>query len=533
MHLPKVHPSTASFNSLLRQYPLALVMLFFTICFAPTLFAGRDLWVQDEMRYGEVVREMLAYHHWLVPHLNLHPYPDKPPVYFWLVSVISMLTGDVVISFKMVTFLSTALTVFLLFRLSSRLLGQRAAVHSCIIFCTCLLSMIVGNIVRMDMLLTASVIFSLSQWVILQQHADARSLRLFWLGCVSGVAIKGPIALLFTLLPALVLQIYQTGWRGLQQLRIVSGMLGLIGILVLWIVLVSLSGHADYLHTVWQQQLVGRTVKAWSHPEPFYFYWVLLPVLLLPWTGLVASGAYGIFKEKQPALNCLLFFTMIPMLALSMVSGKLFIYLQPLIPVFSMIAAYGYWRDRTVSLWLNLPLMLLYILGFGACFWLFSQDLNALQLRGLTYVTAGFAAIIVWYGCKCWLDKHMRLQSVAMSLTVFAWFSCVGIPQVLNPWFSGRVVAQSLATLKAPSAAIATVNITRGTLNFYLEKTVDEVAPEELTAWLQAHSDGIVIIKTKDLRMTLPALDLVEHCKRHEQFKVELKQYDVFTACQI
>lgn len=532
MHLPKLHPLTVYFNQLLRQHPLTSVMLFFAICFAPTLFAGRDLWVQDEMRYGEVVREMLVYHQWLVPHLNLHPYPDKPPVYFWIVSALSLVSGNIVLSFKIVTFLSTGLAVFLLFQFSSRVLGQRAAVQSCIIFCTCLLTMIVGNIIRMDMLLTASVIFSLSQLMAFQTELNSRRLRLFWIGCLSGIAIKGPIALLFTLLPALGLQFFREGWHGLKQLQIVRGLLSLCALILLWIALVTVSGHADYLNTVWQKQLVGRTVNAWSHPEPYYFYWVLLPVLLLPWTGLVASGVYAMIKEKQTHLHSLLFFVAIPLIALSMVSGKLFIYLQPLIPTLSMIAAYAYTRKLASSVWLNMPLLTLFVLVGGLCLWLNLHE-EAAQLRGLAWVAAGLAGVTAWYGVKCLLEKNIGLSSVVMSLIVFAWLASVGLPKVLNPWFSGRAVTQSLVTLQAPSAAIATVNVTRGTLNFYLQKTVDEISPADLIPWLQAHAEGSVIIKSKDLPKTFPVLDLTARCHQHQQFKVELKQYDVFAACKI
>src|SRR6266849_231964 len=37
------------------------------------------LWEPDEARYAEIAREMLATHHFTIPHLNFVPYLEKPP----------------------------------------------------------------------------------------------------------------------------------------------------------------------------------------------------------------------------------------------------------------------------------------------------------------------------------------------------------------------------------------------------------------------------------------------------------------------
>ena len=67
-----------------KHYILLLAGLLVGV-YVINLFIPRDLWVQDEARYGEVVREMLqsgSWKGWLVPHLNGYAYPDKPPLYF-------------------------------------------------------------------------------------------------------------------------------------------------------------------------------------------------------------------------------------------------------------------------------------------------------------------------------------------------------------------------------------------------------------------------------------------------------------------
>src|SRR5262245_30224017 len=58
-------------------------------------FAPRDLWAPDEPRYGQVAREMLEQGRWLVPHANGVPYAEKPPLFFWLVALVSWPFGAV------------------------------------------------------------------------------------------------------------------------------------------------------------------------------------------------------------------------------------------------------------------------------------------------------------------------------------------------------------------------------------------------------------------------------------------------------
>ena len=77
----------------------------------------RDLWAPDEPRYAQVSKEMRDTGNFIVPHLNSVPYPDKPPLLFWLINLFSIPFGKI-----------TAL--------SSRLPSAFAGIGSCLaLFC--------------------------------------------------------------------------------------------------------------------------------------------------------------------------------------------------------------------------------------------------------------------------------------------------------------------------------------------------------------------------------------------------------------
>ncbi|MBI5309154.1 MAG: glycosyltransferase family 39 protein, partial [Planctomycetes bacterium] len=56
---------------------------------------NRDLWAPDEPRYAQVSKEMRDSGNFIVPHLNSEPYPDKPPLLFWLINASSLLPDKI------------------------------------------------------------------------------------------------------------------------------------------------------------------------------------------------------------------------------------------------------------------------------------------------------------------------------------------------------------------------------------------------------------------------------------------------------
>ena len=65
------------------------IVWFFVIAFM-VLFAGyglRDPWPADEPRFVLVAKQMVESGQWLFPHRGIELYPDKPPMYFWLLAL--------------------------------------------------------------------------------------------------------------------------------------------------------------------------------------------------------------------------------------------------------------------------------------------------------------------------------------------------------------------------------------------------------------------------------------------------------------
>ncbi|HEX3548911.1 MAG TPA: hypothetical protein VHT53_00940, partial [Candidatus Elarobacter sp.] len=78
-------PSVPARAALLGAFFAALITL-------PGLGAG-TLWDNSETTYGEVAREILLTHDWVVMHLNGFTWYVQPPLYFWIAAVFAHVFG--------------------------------------------------------------------------------------------------------------------------------------------------------------------------------------------------------------------------------------------------------------------------------------------------------------------------------------------------------------------------------------------------------------------------------------------------------
>src|ERR1700704_2843906 len=82
----------------------------------------RDLFVGDETKYGQVVREMRATGAFFLPTLNGTPFTHKPPLHFWAVDLLTYVLGVYSTwAFVLPSLLSFVLLLFLVARFGGRL----------------------------------------------------------------------------------------------------------------------------------------------------------------------------------------------------------------------------------------------------------------------------------------------------------------------------------------------------------------------------------------------------------------------------
>lgn len=339
----------------LARLPLTTLAIF-TALQTVFLFNARSLWYSDEVRYAAAYRNMAQAGHWLVLQLNGQPYPDKPPVYFWLIALMDKLfpgVGDA--HFFIAAAVSGLLFVWAGYALSRACgLGKRSGLGTGLILLSTLFVVAVLHYSRMDLLFSACIVAS---WACLARDGRSPKPTPWPIAALAlaGLAtlIKGPLGLIFPALAAAGFWL----WRG-QPKRLVTRAMGLGAAAALSLILVWLIGAWAYegetfLRVVFVQQIFERATNTFHHKEGPFYYFLTLPAAFLPWTLALGGLSWRRCRTLPPALTrsrhapaavgrTFLWIAWVSaFVLLSLLSGKVFIYILPLLAPLAAITAAG------------------------------------------------------------------------------------------------------------------------------------------------------------------------------------------------
>ncbi|MBI9112489.1 glycosyltransferase family 39 protein [Maridesulfovibrio ferrireducens] len=247
----------------------------------------RSLWFSDEVRYAEVYHQMKDAGHWLVMYLNGVPYPDKPPVYFWFLSLIDAVTPADGIS---VFFLGSAVSagIFLLSTVAlARTLGcgRKTTLATGLVLLTNIFFIGIAHYSRMDLLFSSFII-----WANIclfkgfhSKHAPKWIISAFVLMGIATLT-KGPLGIVFPVLTAVCYLIWKKKLSLFRSKAVLKGFAILAVILLAWIIGAILVDGTSFIHNIFYKQIYERAVSSFHHEEPFQYYLIAFPLAWLPWS---------------------------------------------------------------------------------------------------------------------------------------------------------------------------------------------------------------------------------------------------------
>jgi len=316
----------------------------------------RDLFVGDETKYGQVVREMRATGAFFLPTLNGTPFTHKPPIHFWMIDLLTFPLG--VYSTWAFVLPSLIAFVFLLW-LMWKIGGPLAA----FICGSSLMIWASAQSARMDVSFTAFIVLALWQ---LERFFDRDDFRaLFWSAIAIGIAvlIKGPMA------PVIAIVLFILEW--MRRKRIPDGnyapaILAMIAIPLLWLVPAMRLGGSAYTHDIIVKQTVGRAVASWVHNAPPWFYVIHLPASLFPWFFLAVAAVIALWRTHRFLINWILA-VLVPY---SLMSSKLDVYMMAMIPPIALLIAQYVTSERgRPARWLNaISIAIMAVIGIAGLF---------------------------------------------------------------------------------------------------------------------------------------------------------------------
>lgn len=311
----------------------------------------RHLWEPDEPRYCQSAREMIESGEWVLPHLNGELYGHKPPVFMWLVAAGRLAGLGWTAAGVMPSFLPF-LALLLLMPVMARDLGfsRPAGELAAAFLAASVLAAFMALAARMDTLL--AVLFTVSLWLtarlVWPQGSTRRGSHVaLWLVLAVATLTKGPVTLaLFALTIALTWAVARPR-PNLAPLFAGPGPLAGAAVILAWLVPAALSGGPDYLREILIRQSAGRMIDSFAHKEPFYFHILTYPATGLPFAALTLFVILSALRGRRSNPRLLLAAAVIAVLGFfSALSGKLVVYLLPLFPAASFLAADAVVRDR-------------------------------------------------------------------------------------------------------------------------------------------------------------------------------------------
>lgn len=255
---------------------------------------GAPLFDVDEGAFSEATREMFERGDFLFTYLNGAPRFDKPIFIYWLQAIGYLIFGPTEWAFRLPSALAAITWSYATYFFARKRFGEDTALLALAVASTALGPFAIGRAATADGLLNCLLALTLFDvWRHLEDGRRGPLLRAFvWMGL--GALTKGPVALV---VPGAVSLLYCAS-RG-EWVRWLKMVFNPIGLMILVVIVAPWYAYA--LHRHGQDFIDGfimrHNVQRFSgslegHGGSAFYYLLAVPLLLLPWSGLLV-GALG------------------------------------------------------------------------------------------------------------------------------------------------------------------------------------------------------------------------------------------------
>ncbi len=487
-----------------------------------------DLWNPDEPRYGEIAREMLNRGDWILMHLNGARYGDKPPLFFWLIGLSSYLwNGFSSFAVRFPSAFFATLTVLLTFLVGKRLYGSQTGFLSGLILATSVEFAYLATRANIDATLvffTTAALFCFLEWHQGRKRGGEKRRGLmdlkiygFYISMALATLAKGPVGFILPLMVSLIFLAVRKDWKEMRRMKLPTGMLLFLAIVLSWYVPAVSLGGRDYLQETLFKHTVDAYAKGWTHVRPMYYYLVNFPADFLPWFLFFPAAlvcGYRSFRkgiEKREEFLFLFIWFAAIFLFFSLSKGKRAIYILPLYPAASVMVG-RVWEDFVFTpmeglrhQWISFPIVglagVLVIAGVGLP-WVLSAKFPS-------YVSYGppAAFFFVAVGIALFLLHRLKYQGAVFFLIVFIFavgffYTLRVVFPLVNPYKSARFISQEITSRIQPGEKLGLYGgFGTGPFNFYtgMVPIVELEGEKALADFLGSPERRFCLIESGDL----------------------------------
>lgn len=409
-------------------------------------YTQRELWEPDEARYAYVAWEMRDTGSWFIPTLYGEPYPDKPPLLFWLINLSATLftAGEINgISARLPSMLGSFLSLLTLFYLVRRWHDEKIGWCAVLILTTAFIFWNLGGWARTDALLCGVEMLSLYFFFTAGQCGYYWRIFCAYVFVGFAMLVKGPVGFVVPVGIYAVSELIRGNYKSLKRFHWLWGTLIALLLPGIWLLLAYLNGApSEYFHRMLGEKLFARVVESKGHAQPFYYFLLHLPVGFMPWSIFIPSVLTALSDKKTKWLvagwvGFVVYF-------FSLFVCKRHIYILPVYPALALLVGAGWWEFEKLSGRWKLftaivGICLVVLLGAGEVVAYFVLPVFtgvALFAVGVAMVVAGIVLI--------WLYRRYSID--------IQWFYSFAFVLLFHYAFIGTFVLPELNSIKTPSA---------------------------------------------------------------------------------
>ncbi len=482
------------------------------------LFAGLGaigLIGPDEPRYVSIARSMARSGDWITPRLWGHPWFQKPILYYWSAAASFRLFGVSERTARLPNALAALVGALLLGWAAWHFYGARAARLVLVLFPTAIGIFAFAHAATMDMPLAMSLTAAMVSALFALPPASPAAAkppgrRRVWLALVGvflglGTLAKGPVAVILAGGSALLWALITRRWRDVFRFLRWEPLAAFAAVALPWYVACSLANPRFPHAFLWYQNFQRYLTPVFAHVQPWWFFFPVLALGLLPWTPLLLAtlrDGWRLFRSGRAAASPALFvacWAAFPLLFFSFSDSKLPGYILPAVPPLIFLLARtvdrfpssrepqpnGRQRDRLGRWAVALVGLTLIALAATAGHWLRrlpqSWDLaHHTVILALLVATALVGVLVAVLAAFRRSRRAVAITALWMGVlvAVVAWFF---LPRV-GPYLSARDAAAAARQVVEPGASVEVYGLSRDwvySLDYYFDRRLPVWSPNE------------------------------------------------------
>ncbi|MFN6964227.1 MAG: ArnT family glycosyltransferase [Pyrinomonadaceae bacterium] len=354
-----------------RNSQSAIVWLVLAALTVFTYFFGLSIPLvgPDEPRYAQVAREMFERGDWVTPTLGGHTWFEKPALLYWLEIASYHVFGVNEFAARFGSALFGLCTVICLWLIGRRVAGSgRDGVAPFSNWLALAAATSIGMIVfsrgaSFDIILTFPITAALTAFFYFDRggkmpgtHGSTLPLALFYFFTGVAVIAKGLVGIVF---PYAIVAFYFVLGRRMPSRRLILsfvwGTLLAAAVAGIWYVPVYLANGWSFVDEfIIQHHFQRYLTNKYFHPQPFYFFLWVLPLMTIPWLPFFFVGAWragkalfnclmrrGAAARPEPLLTFAAAWLLVPLVFFSFSGSKLPGYIMPAVPPAIIVAAFA------------------------------------------------------------------------------------------------------------------------------------------------------------------------------------------------